>query len=103
MIDVHSVFFVYLENPNPYLPVKKSKACRPSKNYRTDKKAKGVGEIVSSILQSNWKIIDLRDITRGRLEGRAYRNLVYIWDDKSTEIHRWHWVAKKIGRLNVGH
>ncbi len=95
MVDVHSDFFVYLENPSPHIPARKSKIGRPFKNYRTDKKAKGVGEIVSSIPQSDWKLMELRDTTRGRLKVRTWREPVYIWDGKSAEVYLWHLVATR--------
>jgi SRSO17 transposase len=95
MIDVHSDFFVYMENPSPHIPTKKSKIGRPFKNYRTDKKSKGVGEIVSSIPQCDWKLMELRDTTRGRLKVRAWREPVYIWDGKSAEVYRWHLIATR--------
>lgn len=95
MVDVHSDFFVYLEDPSPHIPKKKTKAGRSFKNYRSNRKSKGVGEIVSSIPHSDWRSMELRDTTRGRLKVRAWSQPVYIWDGKSAEVHLWYLVATK--------
>lgn len=95
VVDIHSDFFVYLEDPCPYIPEKTSKNGRSFKNYRSDSESKGVGEIVSSIPQSEWTVLSLRDTTRGELKVHAWMQPVYIWDGKSPEIYRWHLIATK--------
>lgn len=95
VVDVHSDFFVYTEDPNPYIPEKKTKTGRQSKKYRTDHAPKGVGEVVTSIPDSDWTVMELRDTTRGKLKVSAWKQTVYIWDEGSSEVHRWHLVATR--------
>ena len=95
VVDVHSDFFVYLEDPCPYIPKKKTKTGRQIKKRRTDHAPKGVGEIVSSIPESDWTVMELRDTTRGKLKVSAWKQLVYVWDEGSSEVHRWHLVATR--------
>ena len=95
MVDVHSDFFVFLDDPCPYIPEKTGKRGRQPKKYKSVHKPKGVGEIVSSIPQKDWRALDLRDTTRGRLKVHCWSTPVYIWDGKSDEVHRWYLVTTK--------
>jgi SRSO17 transposase len=95
VVDVHSDFFVYTEDPSPYIPEKKTNTGRQSKKYRTDHVPKGVGEIVTSIPDSDWTVLELRDTTRGKLKVSAWKQTVYIWAEGSSEVHRWHLVATR--------
>lgn len=95
IVDVHSDFFVYPEDPCPYIPEKKKKTGRPVKKYRTKHIPKGVGEIVTSIPDNEWSVMELRDTTRGRLKVLAWKQPVYVWDERSAEVHRWHLVATR--------
>lgn len=99
VVDIHSDFFVYLEDPCPHIPDRKTKSGRPCIKHKTTHESHGVGEIISSIPQSDWTVLDLRDTTRGRLKVHAWRQPVYIWDGKSSEVHQWYLIATKtIGR-----
>ena len=99
VVDVHSDAFVYTDDPSPYIPEKMSKRGRTFKRYKSEKTARGVGEIVSSIPESEWKLVDLRETTRGRMKLLAWSQPVFIWDGKSAEVHRWHIVAtKQVGK-----
>ena len=54
---------------------------------------KGVGEIVTSIPDSDWSILELRDTTRGKLKIMAWKQTVYVWDESSSQVYRWQLVA----------
>jgi len=95
VVDVHSDFFVYTEDPSPYIPEKKTKTGRQFKKYRTDHSPKGVGEIVTSIPESDWSVLELRDTTRGKLKVSAWKQPVYVWEEGSSEVHRWQLVATR--------
>lgn len=94
-VDVHSDFFVYLEDPCPYLPAKETKTGRPMKKHRTKHVPKGVGEIVTSIPDSDWSILELRDTTRGKLKVMAWKQPVYVWDESCSRVYRWQLVATR--------
>ena len=81
VVDVHSDFFIYLEDPCPYIPEKKTKTGRQVKKYRTDHVPKGVGEVVTSIPDNEWTVMELRNTTRGKLKVSAWKQTVYIWDE----------------------
>jgi SRSO17 transposase len=95
MIDVHSDFHIYIEDPDPYLPEKKTKRGRKVKKYKTDKKSFEVREVVKTIPIQRWKKISIRDTTRGKLNVRICRITVYIWDGKTDRAKRWTLVVTK--------
>ena len=88
VVDLHSDFHVYPQDPKPYLPRKTTKTGRPSKKYRTDHKSIEVGKIVSSLSAKRWKTVTLRDTTRGVLRVRICRLQVYVWDKESEHARR---------------
>ena len=95
VVDVHSDFFVYTEDPSPYIPKKKTKTGRQPIKYRSDHSPEGVGEIVTSIPESEWSTLELRDTTRGKLKVSAWKQAVYIWEEGSSEVHKWQLVATR--------
>lgn len=95
MVDVHSDFGVYLQDPQPYVPTKKSKRGQRHRKYRTDAKSLEVGEIVGGVSEVDWKTEQLRDSTRGRLKVRAWRQTVYVWDGASERTESWQLVATR--------
>jgi SRSO17 transposase len=95
MVDVHSDFGVYLEDPQPYVPSKKSKRGRRHKKYRTDAKSLEVGKLVAGVSEVDWKTVQLRDSTRGPLKVRAWRQRVYVWDGVSERTECWQLVATR--------
>lgn len=95
VIDVHSDFHVYLENPKPYLPQKTGNRGRPFTKYQTDQKSIEVRTLVDSLPARNWETLTLRNTTRGVLRVRCCRLKVYVWDKESEKVHCWNLVATR--------
>jgi SRSO17 transposase len=83
VVDLHSDFHVYLEDPKPYVPQKTNKRGRTFQKYRTDKESVEVGVVVGSLPAGIWKTKTLRDTTRGGLKVRICSPPVYVWDGES--------------------
>ena len=99
VVDVHSDFQVYLEDPKPYLLQKTNKAGRPLKKYRSDQKGIEVRDLLNCLPAQRWKTVTLRKTTRGVLKVRICRLKVYIWDGKSEKVKCWTLIAtKSLGR-----
>jgi len=73
VVDLHSDFQVYFENPKPYLPQKSNKARRPFTNYQSDQKGIEVKALLDSLPAERWKTVTLRKTTRGMLRVRICR------------------------------
>jgi len=95
LVDIHSDFHVYLEDPKPYLPEKTNNRGRPFQKYQTDKKSIEVGNLVSSFPVRSWKKVTLRDTTRGELKVRMCRCRVYVWDGESEKAKCWTLIVTK--------
>jgi SRSO17 transposase len=95
VVDLHSDFHVYLEDPKPYVPQKTNKRGRTFQKYRTDKESVEVGVVVGSLPAGIWKTKTLRDTTRGGLKVRIYSPPVYVWDGESERAKCWTLIVTK--------
>lgn len=95
VVDVHSDFRVYLDDPEPYIPKKRSKRGRPFTRYRTDAKSYEVKELVELLQISDQPVLKLRKTSRGPLRVRAVRVPVYVWDGVSCNAKRYFIVATR--------
>lgn len=86
VIDLHSDFPVYLEDPKPYLPKKNSGRGRPFTKYQSDQKSIEAQEVINSLTAQHWKTITLRKTTRGNLKVRICRLKVYVRDGESEKV-----------------
>jgi len=95
MVDLHSDFQVYLEDPKPYLPQKKTKSGRSFIKYQSDHKAIEVKSLLDSLSTQRWKKMTLRETTRGALKVLICRVKVYIWDGESDKVKCWSVIITK--------
>jgi SRSO17 transposase len=95
VVDLHSDFHVYLEDPKPYVPQKTNKRGRTFQKYRTDKENVEVGVVVGSLPAGIWKTKTLRDTTRGGLKVRICSPPVYVWDGESERAKCWTLIVTK--------
>lgn len=93
VVDLHSDFRVYLDDPKPYVPEKKSKRGPQYTRYRTDAERYEVKEVVERFKLSDQPVVKLRKTSRGPLEVRALRVPVYVWDGESSQAKRYFLVA----------
>jgi SRSO17 transposase len=95
MLDVHSDFQVYLQDPQPYLPQKASKVGRPFKKWQSDQEGIEVRTLLDSLPGGRWKTMTLRQTTRGELRVQICRLKVYVWDGESDKVKCWTLIATK--------
>jgi len=95
VVDLHSDFTVYLDDPKPYIPEKTNKRGRQFTRYRTDAKSYEVKEVVELFKLSDQPVLKLRKTSRGPLKVRALRVPVYVWDGESSKAKRYDLVATK--------
>ena len=89
VVDVHSDFTIYLDDPEPYIPEKKNKRGRQFTRYRTDAKSYEAKEVVELFNLPDQPVLKLRKTSRGPLKVRAQRVPVYVWDGDSSEAKRY--------------
>jgi SRSO17 transposase len=81
VVDVPSDFSVYLADPEPSLPPS-GKRGRPAQQFQTQHAKWAVSRLKGLADPSGWKAAQVRDTTRGRLELRAWRRTVYVWEPR---------------------
>jgi SRSO17 transposase len=89
VVDVHSDFTIYLDDPEPYIPEKKNKRGRQFTRYRTDAKSYEAKDVVELFNLPDQPVLKLRKTSRGPLKVRAQRVPVYVWDGDSSEAKRY--------------
>jgi len=95
VVDLHSDFQVYLEDPKPYLPQKTNQAGRPFTKYQSDAKGLEVKALLDSLPAKHWQKITLRQTTRGVLRVLICRLEAFIWDGETEKVKHWTLIATK--------
>ena len=95
VVDLHSDFTVYLDDPQPYIPEKIKKHGPAFTRYRTDAGSYEVKEVVELMRLSDQPVLKLRRTSRGPLKVRALRVPVYVWDGNSSQTKRFILVATR--------
>jgi len=103
VVDIHSDFHVYLEDPAPYIPQKKTKRGRKFKRYRSGTESHEVCEIVNNYGFDELPVLKLRQTSRGPLKVRAFCQPVYVWDGVSDRYDKWLLVASQIAGNKPDH
>ncbi|MBT5465877.1 MAG: IS701 family transposase, partial [Candidatus Marinimicrobia bacterium] len=93
VVDVHSNFHVYLQDPQPYIPKKTSNRGRPFTKYKTDQESIEVREVLNAVSSQRWKNVNLRKTSRGLLKVRIFRKTVYVRDGESNKVKHWSLIA----------
>ena len=95
LVDVHSDFGVYVDDPMPYVPQKAKGRGRTPVKYQTKQESIEAKKLIATLSPRHWRVMKLRDTTRGQLTVRAARLKVYVWDGESERTHRWQLVVTK--------
>ena len=78
-IDVPSDFSVYLKSFQPESP-KSGKPGRPTQHYRTQERKQEVRQLQLLADATQGTVVAARETSRGPLQLRVWRKLIYVWD-----------------------
>jgi SRSO17 transposase len=93
MIDIHKDQTVYLKDPTPYLPERKSRRGRTPTRWKTDQLGLEVGQWAEEQPQPAWEKIVVRHSTKGFILSRVVHREVWVWDGEKQKAHKWHLVV----------
>ena len=85
-INVPADFSVYLTDPRPQ--EKPQRGHRTGRRYATAQKRLAVQTLQELKEPTAWQPVTGRNTTRGKLELRAWRRVVYMWDGRSAQARR---------------
>lgn len=94
MADVHCDQIVYLENPVPYRPRRKSKRGRKPTRLKTRQKGIRVDQWAAQQPDDVWQTVSLRPSTTGELCVRVLHRQVWLWDGKEEQARPWHLIVR---------
>lgn len=87
--DVRGNQHVYAEDPEPYLPRRKTATGRKFKKLRTRAKSGRVDKLFESLSENCWKKVDIRAGTKGTISVWAARQRVWLWDGEEKQARCW--------------
>jgi len=90
VVDVHSDFPVYLEEPRRRFSASSKSRTHQPKLWKTDEDRFEVRELIEAINFDNQPVLTLRSTTRGPLTAKSVRLPVFVWDSYSGQSHRFY-------------
>lgn len=85
VLDVGEQLQVCLAEPQPYVPKSSGKGRKPSRPVIAEK-AVGLKDLIGQISSEQWKTIEYRVGTKGRLVREAVLKRVWVWKKGTAEI-----------------
>jgi len=93
MLDIHKDQPIYLSDPTPYIPDRKSTRGRTPTQLKTDQIAVEVQQWAAGQLKSAWEKMLVRNSTKGFIFARVVHREVWLWDGEEQQAHQWHLVV----------
>ncbi len=93
MLDIHKDQPIYLNDPSPYLPDRKSTRGRTSTRLQTDQLAVDVGQWADKQPKSAGDKMLVRHSTKGFIVAKVLHREVWLWDGEEQQAHQWHLVV----------
>ncbi len=98
VVDVHKDQRVYLEDPAPFIRLRRSARGRRPHRRVTATKNLRVDEWARRQPRSSWKRMRVRESTKGTLRLEVLHRRVWLWDGKEERPRLWHLiVSREIG------
>jgi SRSO17 transposase len=95
VVDVHKDQLIYLEDPRPIIPEKKSGRGTTPSRYQAQASAIRVDNWKESQPEESWQRIKLRDSTKGELVVEVLHQRVWLWDKKESAARQWHLIVRR--------
>jgi SRSO17 transposase len=96
VVDVHKDQLIYLDDPQPIIPQKKSnRRGRKTSRYQTQIQPVRIDHWKGAQPEAAWQHYKLRDGTKGELIVEIVHRRVWLWDKNETHAHHWHLIARR--------
>lgn len=97
MVDVHASQRIYLDDPKPYIPKRRSVRGPNPSRLKTDLKSQQVSTWAKQQIKDAWEKATIRDSTKGVIEADVLHRRVWLWDGIEEQAHQWHLIVKREG------
>jgi SRSO17 transposase len=91
--EVHRDQQIYVEDPDPVVPSRKSPKGKPPTLPQAQRASQRVDEWVKAQPAESWQPIVVRPGTQGELRVEALKSRVWLWDGREPKARLWHLVA----------
>jgi SRSO17 transposase len=96
VVDVHKDQLIYLEDPHPIMPQKKSnQRGRKTSRYQAQTQPVRVDHWKEALPETAWQRYKLRDCTKGELIVDIVHRRVWLWDKNEAQAHHWHLLVRR--------
>jgi len=95
VIDVHCDQRVYLEDPHPHVPPRKSARGYAPTRLQAQCDPIMVRQWMKEQPEAGWKAEELRDSTKGKLRVEVLHQRVWLWDGKEAKARHWHLIVRR--------
>jgi len=93
--DVHKDQPIYLVDPAPYIPERKSLKGRTPIRHKTDAQAVQVIAWAAAQPEESWQRITTRQATKGLLQVDLLVQRVWVWDKEETSARQWSLIVRR--------
>lgn len=94
MVDIHENQRIYLDNPEPYIPERRSKKGPEPSRLKSVVKSEKVSTWAKRQPADAWTTMTIRDSTTGPLSVDVLHGRVWLWDGKEKQPHLWHLIVR---------
>jgi SRSO17 transposase len=95
MIDVHADQVVYLDDPQPLVPQRRSHRGRTPSRLTTEQQPLRVSDWAKQQPAEAWTLAVVRDSTKGKLKVWALHGRVWLWDGQEKQAHQWQLIVRR--------
>jgi len=93
--DVHCDQWVYLENPEPIVPKRRSPKGKAPSRLVAQSVPLRVDQWAAAQPESDWEKVIVRESTKGTLAVEVLHRRVWLWDGEEAAAHCWHLIVRR--------
>ena len=93
--DVHCDQAVYLEDPEPVVPERRSPKGKAPSRLVAQTPSVRVDKWAAAQPESDWKKVIVRESTKGTLSVEVLHRRVWLWDGEESAAHCWHLIVRR--------
>ena len=93
--DVHKDQMVWLEDPEPRIPPRKSPRGRAPEKLEARISPMRVDLLADQKPSSSWQRVTVRETTKGELIVDILHKRVWLWDGEEPSAHEWHLIVRR--------
>ena len=93
--DVHCDQTIYLDDPKPYVPARKSKRGRIPTQLKSVVEGTRIDKWAKSQAENVWEEMILRNSTKGLIRKEVLHRRVWLWDGDEKQAQNWHLVVSR--------